>query len=217
MKIAQRCPQVFAALWGQGKCSIRNAARRIEMSKSSVHRHKQAIERRQTYPESWLWESEEGLAWLARLVWAILYCFGIKQGIGADSLCDFFKRLHLEHRMGVSPDGLRKLEVKLKDAIIAYEQQQSCQQTPDKPIEICVGPDEVFFGDPTLVMLELVSGFIFIETQAPNRQHQTWQEQVQSALPFEQFHCRLMVSDQAKALFKLAVESLGCRWVPDLS
>ena len=186
------------------------------MSKSSVHRHKQAIERRQNYPESWLWESEEGLAWLTRLVWTTLYCFGIKQGIGADSLCEFFQRLHLEHRIGVSPDCLRKLEIKLKEAIIAYEQQQSCQEFPDKPIEICVGPDEVFFGDPILVMLELVSGFIFIETQAPNRQYITWQEQVQSALPFEQFHCRLMVSDGAKALIKLALDSLGCRWVPDL-
>ena len=216
MKLAQRFQQVGEALLRKGKDSIRTVAQQTGRSKSSVHRRNQAIEGRQKYPESWLWETEEGLEWLTRLVWATLYCFGIKQGVGSDCLSEFFHRLHLEQRIGVSPDCLRKLEVKLKDMMIAYEQQQSFQEACEPPIEICVGPDEVFFGDPILVMLELVSGFIFIETQALNRQYKTWQEQVQSALPFDQFHCRLMVSDQAKALIKLALDSLGCRWVPDL-
>ncbi len=70
---------------------------------------------RQTFPESSLWESREGYQWLVRLVYATLYCFGIKQGIGS-----------------------------------------------------------------------------------------------------ERFHCRWMVSDGAKALTKLALDGLGCRWVPDL-
>ena len=144
MKIAQRCQKVFETLWPQGQCSTRNAAKRTGMSKSSLHRHKQAIERRQTSPESSLWESPEGYQWLVRLVWATIYCFGIKQGIGSESLSEFFKLLHLEQRIGVSPDCLRKLEVKLREEIVAYEQQQTSESDPRKPIEICVGPDEVF-------------------------------------------------------------------------
>lgn len=133
------------------------------MSKSSVHRHKQSIERRQTNPESSLWESPEGLQWLARLVWTTIYWFGIKQAIGSESPSEYFKLLHLEQRIGVSPDCLRKLEAQLKGKIVAYEQQQTLQGQPPKPIEICVGSDEVFFGDPILVMLELSSGFIGLE------------------------------------------------------
>lgn len=215
MKVAQRCQKVFETLWTQG-CSIRNAAKRTGMSKSSVHRHKQAIERRQTCPESSLWESSEGYQWLVRLVWATIYCFGIKQGIGSESLSEFFKLLRLEQHIGVSPDCLRKLEVKLKGKIIAYGQQQTLEGQPLKPIEICVGSDEVFFGAPILVMLELSSGFILLETEAANRQYNTWQQHAEAALPSEQFHCRWMVSDGAKALLKLALDGLGCRWVPDL-
>ena len=216
MKIAQRCQKVFETLWVQGKCSIRDAAKRTGMSKSSVHRHKQTIERRQLYPESSLWESREGYLWLVRFVWATIYWFGIKQGIGSENLSEYFKLLHLEQRIGVSPDSLRKLELKLKGTIITYEHQQTSEGQPVKPIEICVGSDEVFFGDPILVMLELSSGFIFIETAAANRQYSTWQQQAEAALPSERFHCRWMVSDGAKALIKLALDGLGCRWVPDL-
>ena len=216
MKIAQRCQKVFETLWVQGKCSIRDAAKRTGMSKSSVHRHKQTIERRQSYPESSLWESREGYLWLVRFVWATIYWFGIKQGIGSENLSEYFKLLHLEQRIGVSPDSLRKLELKLKGTIITYEHQQTSEGQPVKPIEICVGSDEVFFGDPILVMLELSSGFIFIETAATNRQYSTWQQQAEAALPPERFHCRWMVSDGAKALIKLALDGLGCRWVPDL-
>ena len=63
-------------------------------------------------------------------------------------------------------------------------------------------------------MLELSSGFIFIETKAENRQYTTWQQQAEAALPSEKFYCRWMVSDGAKALIKLALDGLGCRWVP---
>ena len=124
MKIAQRCQKVFETLWVQGKCSIRDAAKRTGMSKSSVHRHKQTIERRQLYPESSLWESREGYLWLVRFVWATIYWFGIKQGIGSENLSEYFKLLHLEQRIGVSPDSLRKLELKLKGTIITYEPTQ---------------------------------------------------------------------------------------------
>lgn len=216
MNIAHRCQQVFEALWLKGTDSLRNVAQRSGMSKSSVHRHKQAIERRQLYPESALWESPQGYQWLARLVCASIYHFGIQHGIGSESLSEYFKLLRVDQRIGVCAESLRKLELKLNETIVAYGQQQSLESVPSKPIEICVGADEVFFGDPVLVMLELSSGFIFMETKADNRQYSTWQQQAAAVLPSEQFHCRSMVSDGAKALLKLAADGLGCRWVPDV-
>jgi hypothetical protein len=60
-------------------------ARQTGLSKSSVHRHKQAILRRDRHPESWFWETDEGQQWLIRLVIATLYTFGLKRGVGAET------------------------------------------------------------------------------------------------------------------------------------
>jgi len=41
------------------------------------------MERRDRSPESSLWETEPGRAWLIRLVVATLLVFGLKRGVGA--------------------------------------------------------------------------------------------------------------------------------------
>jgi hypothetical protein len=51
-----------------------------------VHRHLQAINRRDRYPEAAFWETEAGRNWLIRLVVATLFVFGLKRGVGADPL-----------------------------------------------------------------------------------------------------------------------------------
>src|SRR5678815_4991207 len=55
---------IFNAIREHCKQSIRSLADRTGLSKSSVHRHLQAIDRRDRYPESSLWETEPGAAWL---------------------------------------------------------------------------------------------------------------------------------------------------------
>ena len=60
------------------------------VSKSSVHRHQQSIEQRQQYPESDWWETKVGYVYLVRLVVGVIYFFGIKQGVGAESLSEFY-------------------------------------------------------------------------------------------------------------------------------
>jgi DNA-binding transcriptional ArsR family regulator len=69
--------------------SIRAIAAVTGIPKSSVHRHLKAIERQQ-HAESYLWETAEGGEWRKLMVFGVIYCFGIKGGIGADSLSDFF-------------------------------------------------------------------------------------------------------------------------------
>jgi len=62
------------------------------------------------------------------------------------------------------------------------------------------------FEQMVLVLLDLPSGYIFVESQATARDYQTgaW------------FDCcvKYLVSDRAQALVKL--EGLGCRSIPDL-
>jgi hypothetical protein len=65
--------------------SRRDSAKALGISKSSVQRHWTSQFRRQQYPESHFWETAEGQNWLRLLVFGVIYYFGIKGGIGADS------------------------------------------------------------------------------------------------------------------------------------
>jgi DNA-binding transcriptional ArsR family regulator len=66
---------IFNAIREHGQQSIRSLADRTGLSKSSVHRHLQAMDRRDRSPEAPLWETEAGCAWLLRLVIATLFVF----------------------------------------------------------------------------------------------------------------------------------------------
>ena len=134
MNLKQRSQAIFASLWEQGNSSIRRIAAATGIAKSSVHRHRQAIERRNQYPESPLWEMESGVQWLQRLVWAVLYVFGVKHGIGNETLSEFFHLLRLERHIGVSPTALQGIRVQMEGQILAYreEQQQQLQQSQTK-------------------------------------------------------------------------------------
>lgn len=216
LNIRERSQKVLQCLCQRTQQSIRAIAMGTGIPKSSVHRHLKAIERRQQYGESYLWETAEGGEWLKLLVFGVIYCFGIKGGIGADSLSAFFHLLHLEERIGCSASALRQLEVQVKEKIVAYgaAQSESCQSV--QPIGICVGADETFYGLPILVAIELASGFIFTEAECENRTYATWWEQVSGWFERERWDCRTLVSDRAKALVKLALNGLGCPSVPDV-
>ena len=73
--------------WMQVFQSLRQLAHHTGLSKSSVHRLRQAMERRDVHPESWLWATEVGHQWLTRRMLATLYPFGLKRGVGVDYDC----------------------------------------------------------------------------------------------------------------------------------
>jgi predicted ArsR family transcriptional regulator len=58
--IRERWQKVWACLQRNAQQSVREIARATGIAKSSVQRHLQAIRGRQQYPESFLWETEEG-------------------------------------------------------------------------------------------------------------------------------------------------------------
>ena len=108
------------------------------------------------------------------------------------------------------------MEVQVKAKIVEYEQEQSKACQSETPVSICVGADETFFGLPILVAIELSSGFIFSEVECENRTYETWWNQISNWFNPEQWDCRFMVSDGAKALVKLALDGLNCPTVPDV-
>ena len=83
MGLWSKSVDIIKAIREHGTQSIRSLADRIGLSKSSVHRHLQALDRRDRYPESSLWETEPGRDWLIRLVAATLFVFGLKRALSS--------------------------------------------------------------------------------------------------------------------------------------
>ena len=190
--------------------TLKTIAEATGLSPSSVHRHRQAIARRNQYPESSFWETEVGYEWLLRLVFGLIYYFGIKQGVGAESLSEFIRAIHLDTHVASSASALRQLKYRVNQTLLDYAAVQGKHYQPSAGQGICVGADETFFGLPVLVLLELASGFIFIETECENRTYETWMREVQQWWDNSPWHCHYLVSDGARALVKLAVSGIGC-------
>ncbi len=219
MNRRQRCFQIFQALKLSSLSSIRRIADFTTLSKSSVHRHQQAMQRRDLYPESNLWEIPEGYQWLRLLVFATVYIFGIQQGVGCEAISRFFHLLRLQNVIGVSPTSLRRIEAQMREQILNYSSQMQ-QQLKNHPvsIEIRAGADETFFPELVLVLMDLVSGYIILEYFSSERQYLTWSEKAKKALQNlgQQVIVKSLVSDRAKALIQLAVQGMNCVSIPDL-
>ncbi len=180
-------------------------------------RHRQALAAREQWPEAQFWEQEAGYEWLRRMVFAVLFVFGIKGGVGVERIAEFFHRVRLDRHVGSSPSALRKLRGQLEEVILAYQaSQQSERRQSECAVEICAGADETFFEQVILVLMDLTSGYIVLEEPAADRRYDTWQARVQQALEPLGLRLRYLVSDRAKALVKLALDGLHCPSIPDV-
>jgi len=208
---------IINAMREHGTQSIRSLADRLGLSKSSVHRHLQAIERRARHPESSLWETEAGRAWLIRLIVATLFVFGLKRGVGADTLSEFCGRLRLDSHVGCSPSALRTvmhmLERLLLETAAAWEK-AGIAHGEIRPVIGAV--DETFLQRMMLVCMDLATGYLLMEEVAADRSFDTWFNRANERLTIFGTEVLYMVSDRAKALIKLAHTGLGCPSIPDL-
>jgi Family of unknown function (DUF6399)/IclR helix-turn-helix domain len=208
---------IFNAMCEHGKQSVRHLAARTGLSKSSVHRHLQAIARRDRYPESSLWETEAGRTWLIRLVVATLFVFGLKRGVGAATLSEFFGHLHLEAHVGCSPSALRNVMHTLERIILETAAAWEKEGIVHGEIRPVIGAvDETFLQRLMLVFMDLASGYLLMEAVAVDRSYQTWYSGVNERLKTFGIGVLYLVSDRAKALIKLAQTGLGCLSIPDV-
>ncbi len=208
--------RIFKCLCAYGKQSVRHIAHKTGVSKSSVHRLQQAMERRDRHPESWWWETEEGRHWLTRLVVATLYTFGLKRGVGMDTLSEFFARLRLETQVGCSPSALRGVMEALAVAIVetagAWEQDGVAA---GEVRDIIGAVDETFLEQMMLVFQDVPTGYIVQEEVANDRTYATWKALVDERLKTLGTSVLYLVSDRAKALIQLAEKGLECLSMPD--
>src|ERR1700687_4606332 len=117
------------------------------------------------------------------LVVAVLYHFGLKRGVGAETMRAFFACLHLEQHVGCSPSTLRvvleQLELLILETTEAWEREGMAQGQ--------IGPivgtvDETFLQRMMLVFMDLVSGYVLLEEVADDRTYETWYKRVKARL-----------------------------------
>ena len=143
--------------------------------------------------------------------------FALQAGIGCERLSQFFHLLRLHRHIGVSPTALRNLRSQMESVIIDYQQQQNeAIGEISSQVEVCAAADETFFDQVILVMLDLPSGYIFVEEITENCQYETWQQKIAIALKPLGLKVKYLVSDRAKAIVKLALKDLGTHSIADL-
>jgi hypothetical protein len=214
MTLRERGHKIFSFFQQHPQSSLHQAAEETGMSKTAVFRQKQAIARRNRHPESWLWETEVGRKWLVVLVCATVYFFGIRGGVGMPMIAEFFLAIRLTTHVGVSPRSLARIATQIEELILQYEQVHGTSKA--NGIQVIAGADETFFDTVILILMDLDSGFILAEVMTEDRTFLTWQDRARQALVRVGVTVRCLVSDQAKALSKLALEELHCRKIPDL-
>jgi hypothetical protein len=208
---------IFNSIHEHGKQSIRCLAERTGLSKSSVHRHLQARDRRDRYPESSFWETEAGRTWLIRRVVATLFVFGLKRGVGAETISAFFSCLRVEAHVGCSASALRHVMHTLEHLILetaATWEQEGIAHGEIRPVIGAV--DETFLQHMMLVFMDRATGSLVMEEGAADRRFDTWNDRVNGRLTTLGTEVLYLVSDRAKALIKLASTGLGCLSIPDL-
>ena len=173
MRFWDRSLLICKYLCDYGTQSVRQLAHQTGLSKSSVHRLRQAMARRGGSPEAGLWETAAGRQWLTRLVVATLYTFGLKRGVGVDTLSEFFVRLRLQHHMGCSPTALRgvmqALERTMVETVQTWEKEGT---TTGEAREILGAVDETFLEQMLLVFMDLPSGYLLDQALNSFRQGQ---------------------------------------------
>ncbi len=166
--------RIFKNFCDHGTQGVRRMAQQTGLSKSSVQRLTQAMERRDVHPESWWWETDEGRRWLTRLVVATLSTFGLKRGGGVDTMSEFFARLRLETQMGCAPSALRGVLQALEATILKTAGGWEQDGLAGGEIREIIGAvDETFLEHMILVFMDLSTGSLLLEEVAEDRTYAT--------------------------------------------
>jgi len=163
-------------------------------------------------------ESPEGLAFLKRLLLALHLVFQQAGLAGLRPLCRFLELAQLAPFVAASYGTHQELAVVLQQLLDQYDQEQRRQlavHMAPKTVSLC--EDENFHGDqPCLVAIEPLSNFLVLETCQPQRDADTWNAAVHSALEGLPVTVVQVTSDLAKGLQAHARDGLGAHHSPDL-
>ena len=136
---------------------------------------------------------------------ATLYTFGLKRGVGMDTMSAFFARLRLETQVGCSPSALRGVMQALEAALLETAGRWEKDGIAAGEVREIIGAvDETFLQRLILVFMDLATGSLVLEAVADDRTYATWKTLVDERLKSLGTGVLSLVSDRAKALIQLA-------------
>ena len=152
-EVRNRDRKIFTNVIEFDRRSIRTIGKAVGMSKDKVYRGLAAIDKRDKYPESHLWETEEGQEWLRIMVLAVIYVFGLKGNQGAERMNEFFERTRLDGHIGASASSLRSMRHEIEKLLVEFQRTQEAQQREKgkEGREIVASGDETWFNDDMLL------------------------------------------------------------------
>ena len=145
INIFQRRRAIAEVVKQKGHQTLNQIAQALGISQTSVWRHQTARQSIATTPVAEFWSSAAGMVYLIKVVVAVFYCFGIKHGVGAESLSEFFRMIELDNHLATSPSALRTFKAELIELIGKYGIEQLASLDLPKNKEVIVGADETFF------------------------------------------------------------------------
>ena len=148
---------------------------------------------------------------------ATLYTFGLKRGVGVETISEFFSHLRLQTQLGSSPGALRGMMQALEQTMLetghAWEQDGTAGGEGQESMGAV---DETFFERLLLVFLALPTGDMRLEEPAEERREATWKARVETRRATLRAPGRSLVSARAKARIQRAAQGLEGLSIPDV-
>lgn len=163
-------------------------------------------------------ESPAGLAFLKRLLLALHLVLQQQGTSGIRPLCRFLELAQLSPFVAASYGSHQHLATLLQQLLAQYDQEQRCQLAPTMtPKDITLCEDENFHSvQLCLVAIEPLSNFLVLEVYQPQRDANTWNCVVQTALEGLAVRVIQVTSDLAQGLQAHAKDGLHAQHSPDL-
>lgn len=162
--------------------------------------------------------SSVGLAFLRRLVLALVTVFLFRGACGLRLLGAFLRLTHLDAFVASSHGALHDLALSLQANLAAFADEERLRLAKEMtPRDIALVPDENFHaGHPCLVAIEPTANFILVEEYQQHRDADTWTKAIEQATDKLPVTVTLISSDQAKGLIACAESGLDAVHLPEL-
>jgi Family of unknown function (DUF6399) len=162
--------------------------------------------------------SPPGLAFLRRLVLALLLVFHHRNPCGLHAISHFLDLVELDHFVGSSYGALYTLDQHLQDDLVRFgkeERQRLAAGMTAKDIALC-GDENFHSSSICLVAMEPVSNYILVEGYHPQRDSQTWAKAIAAGIDGLAVHVVVFTSDQGSGLIRCAEKELEVVYQPEL-
>lgn len=128
-------------------------------------------------PSGWrdFFASPAGCDFLHRLYLVLIYVFGVEAAVGMPRVRRCFELLGLSQLVACSDRTLQRKRREVLTAIHDYEDQEVARlslQMPERPVVLLL--DEHFHEGTTLVAIDALSGYLLLQTKAPNCDEGSW-------------------------------------------